>query len=545
MQKHTKDTDLFGKNKDSAYGSHGAAPDGRDGDVRDADNGCAKPFPETRETGIDERVERARKECVYKDGLKYLEKGDYGLAHEAFDGLGNYRDSEALKQRAYSLLKKAEAEALDAGKRRKRRLLAGCVALICTGAAAALFAVVILPFVRYRTGEKQLAEGDCIAAITSFSSAGNFSDAPERVKESRYAYAQQLLGDGMFFEAARAFEGARDYGDAALRARDAFKLSGDMRADEGDIYGAGIAYWLGGNSAYSWAASDGIISAGGSVTIGITNEGTVRAAGVYTGEDSLYWTWKDIVEVGAGRYYAIGLRSDGTVLVHGDTISYTGLTGEGVLMSFYDENKVSVIGSGDDDVISTQVVRWKDITSVAAGAYHAAGLVRDGTVICAGSNYYGQCEVGGWKDITMIAAGGMMTAGLRSDGTVVVAGVCADDYLGWKNIVSVAAGADCIAAVTEDGRVLITGERYDVSSWTDIVAVSVGSNFILGLRADGTVLAEGSNSYGQCNVESWNEVIAISAGEVHAAALRADGSVLVCGHNGNNKLDTEGWELMH
>lgn len=25
MQKHTKDTDLFGKNKDSAYGSHGAA----------------------------------------------------------------------------------------------------------------------------------------------------------------------------------------------------------------------------------------------------------------------------------------------------------------------------------------------------------------------------------------------------------------------------------------------------------------------------------------------------------------------------------------
>lgn len=65
------------------------------------------------------------------------------------------------------------------------------------------------------------------------------------------------------------------------------------------------------------------------------------------------------------------------------------------------------------------------------------GLRADGTVVAAGWNSYGQCDVEGWRDIVAIAAGCAHTVGLRSDGTVMAAG-CNDfgqcDVIGWSNI---------------------------------------------------------------------------------------------------------------
>jgi alpha-tubulin suppressor-like RCC1 family protein len=51
------------------------------------------------------------------------------------------------------------------------------------------------------------------------------------------------------------------------------------------------------------------------------------------------------------------------------------------------------------------------------------GLRADGTVVAAGDNDYGQCEVGDWTDIVAVAAGNYHTVGLRSDGTVVAMGM--------------------------------------------------------------------------------------------------------------------------
>jgi len=50
------------------------------------------------------------------------------------------------------------------------------------------------------------------------------------------------------------------------------------------------------------------------------------------------------------------------------------------------------------------------------------GLKSDGTVVTAGNNDYGQCDVNGWYDITQVAAGGWHTVGLRSDGAVFATG---------------------------------------------------------------------------------------------------------------------------
>jgi alpha-tubulin suppressor-like RCC1 family protein len=64
-----------------------------------------------------------------------------------------------------------------------------------------------------------------------------------------------------------------------------------------------------------------------------------------------------------------------------------------------------------------------DIDQVAAGFFHTVGLKSDGTMVAAGDNDYGQCNVGAWTDIIEIAAGYSHTVGLKADGTVLAAGL--------------------------------------------------------------------------------------------------------------------------
>ena len=61
---------------------------------------------------------------------------------------------------------------------------------------------------------------------------------------------------------------------------------------------------------------------------------------------------------------------------------------------------------------------WKDLVAIAAGDFHMVGLQSDGTVVSTGSSYYGQCDVHEWTDIVSIAAHAFTTVGIRSDGTV-------------------------------------------------------------------------------------------------------------------------------
>ena len=60
--------------------------------------------------------------------------------------------------------------------------------------------------------------------------------------------------------------------------------------------------------------------------------------------------------------------------------------------------------------------------AVSAGSYHTVGLKSDGTVVAAGENDYGQCDVQDWTDIVTVSASSYHTVGLKSDGTVVAAG---------------------------------------------------------------------------------------------------------------------------
>ena len=172
----------------------------------------------------------------------------------------------------------------------------------------------------------------------------------------------------------------------------------------------------------------------------------------------------------------------------------------------------TVVAAGSNSYGQCNVDEWSNIARIAAGAHHTVGLKKNGTVVAAGSNSYGQCNVNGWNNIARIAVSRYHTVGLRADGTVVATG-SNDRYgecevNGWNNIAEIAAGAYNTVGLKKDGTVVATGSNNDgecnISEWTDIVAIAAGPRFALGLKSDGTVVAAGNNEYGQCNVESWN-----------------------------------------
>ncbi len=77
--------------------------------------------------------------------------------------------------------------------------------------------------------------------------------------------------------------------------------------------------------------------------------------------------------IAAGDGYTLGLKTDGTVISAGLSLS------------------------GAD-----QVSDWSNITMIACGNNHSVGLKSDGTVVAVGSSGSGECDVEEWKDIKMV-----------------------------------------------------------------------------------------------------------------------------------------------
>ncbi|MCH5188577.1 MAG: TIR domain-containing protein [Oscillospiraceae bacterium] len=203
----------------------------------------------------------------------------------------------------------------------------------------------------------------------------------------------------------------------------------------------------------------------------------------------------------------------------------------------------TVVAAGENKYGQCNVSDWKHIVAVAVGRYHTVGLRADGTAVAVGSGKEG-CNVSDWKDIVAIATGDAHTVGLRADGTVVAAGDNLNEECNvsdWKNIIAVAAGNDHTVGLRADGTVVAVGDnrigQCNVSDWKNIVAIAVGYDHTVGLREDGSVVAVGENNRGECRVSYWKDIVAISADDCHTVGLRADGRAIVCGSNGNTLLN--------
>ena len=217
----------------------------------------------------------------------------------------------------------------------------------------------------------------------------------------------------------------------------------------------------------------------------------------------------------------------------------------------------TVVVAGDNEYGQCDVGDWADITQVAAYAFHTVGLKADGTVVAVGDNDDGQCDVGNWTGITQIAVGTSHTLGVKSDGTVVAAGnntrgQC--DVGNWTGIIQVdtvggehRAGSPMwvqlayTVGLKADGTVVAVGDNVywqcNVTSWTGIVQVAPGTGHTVGLKADGTVVAVGNNDYGQCDVSAWTDITQVAAGGYHTVGLKADGTVVAVGYAGLTWLE--------
>lgn len=278
-------------------------------------------------------------------------------------------------------------------------------------------------------------------------------------------------------------------------------------------------------------ALQGMICCGKNHFVGLRADGRVVAAGDDSGDyDFNVQDWRDIIGITAVDDDTFALRSNGTVTKE----------------LHEDENENNWYGIFEEH--RQEIKRWKNIVAISGGGDgfmrcgHIVGLRADGTVVAAGNNDYGQCNVEAWHDIVAIAAGTNHTVGLRSDGTVVSTKYprkddifARDQVQDWRNIIAIAAGNHTVG-LRSDGTVAITGgdgdrpfDRNQIREWRDIVAIAAGEFHVIGLRSDGTAVAPEVNRYygSKCDVEDWRNVVAITAYGKNSAALCANGSVIV------------------
>ena len=336
---------------------------------------------------------------------------------------------------------------------------------------------------------------------------------PLSPEEQSYLMAEQLLAEGKLGEAAIAFGKLSGHSDARERS-----LAIWDQITERDT----LTFISTGGSAYSFAYA--VREDGTAVTVGINTGGPCDADG-----------WTDIVSISAHKHGAMGLKADGTVVVSKSN-------------SF----------SGVDEIAS-----WTDIVAIyhyKSGSYpdYTIGLRLDGTVVAAGDNTYGQCDIEDWTDIVKIYTSNRSTVGLKTDGTVVMAGsgyyYDSDDAEGWSDIVEIpVANVFYVIGLKADGAVVYSGsspyfDLEDLEDWTDIVDIPAGnSEYVIGLKADGTVVMAGSVYFrdtllfDQQVLENWTDIVAVSAGDMHIVGLRSDGTVVAAGSNAHGQINVTDW----
>ena len=174
--------------------------------------------------------------------------------------------------------------------------------------------------------------------------------------------------------------------------------------------------------------------------LAVYNDGTVASLQYETGGNAFYRPylseiakWSDIVDVTFDGFDILGLKSDGTVCYANMTEDsdwvkdYSGLNNVAALARHSSCLVLKNDGTLDfpDNVFplyQDEVSAWQDI--VAFDAYagnYAVAVKKDGTVIAAGDNSCGQCNVSGWKDIVAVQTGENYCIGKKADGTFVIA----------------------------------------------------------------------------------------------------------------------------
>ena len=421
------------------------------------------------------------------------------------------------------------------------------------------------------------ASGYPLLAADQFDLLGEYADAPEKAAALRlsvYENAENYMAEGKFGPAYQIFSSLGDYsherGDAATRAKDAAYRKGEsfITGEERDYDEAREAFFLAGD----YVPQDGAAAAErikecwyleGQSLLACENPDYENAklafekAGDYSdaatafsrlcyqkGEALLQQENPDYAAAREAFGYAEGYTPDGGTPASDRIKECWYLEGQKLLEEerYFDAYNAFALARDYRDsarqreTLETTVLAQIN-NSFSAGENHTLLLNSDGTVLAAGKNSNGQCEVTDWENIIAISAGESHSAGIRSDGTVAAAGPSemVEPLSAWTDIAKISAGKTHTLGLRSDGTVLAAGkndfQKCDVETWTDIVQIATGDSHSVGLRADGTVVAAGSNEHNRCDVSHWMDIVDVDAGMAHTVGLRGDGRVFAIGSN--------------
>ena len=195
----------------------------------------------------------------------------------------------------------------------------------------------------------------------------------------------------------------------------------------------------------------------------------------------------------------------------------------------------TVVAAGSNEFGQCDVEKWTDIIAVDAGYHHTLALKSDGTVVATGLNENGQCDVGEWKDVVQITAGAYDSYGLCSDGTILAAGFHSNAFVeGLSNIKIVEAGSYGIVCVDENNDIITPFPSLQEEIAKEAVEVSISTGYVMSLSKSGEVKTSLALK------EDWQDVIAISAGTVGALAIKSDNTLYAHFFKQRDSFDYEG-----
>ncbi len=293
-----------------------------------------------------------------------------------------------------------------------------------------------------------------------FNGLGEYEDSAQRVKECAYEWASELYETGEYRRAADMFLSLGRYSDSPFRQKSC------VAAEAEELY----------------------------------------LAGEFSDAIAMY------VELGdhpgaADRAYAIAFEVTG------------------------DSGRAEQMVSGDVSPEKLEIIVRLDLIrqdlpkgKIAAGRSHSVAVREDGTVLAAGDNSFGQCDVQNWRNIVAVSAGAYFTIGLRADGTVVAVGdnSCGQcDVAKWTNVKSIAAGDYDTLAVAKDGTVLFCGSH----NYTDTLSANDAVEVFAGAYQGACRLEDGSLITSNLSSATSQEPVSVALAPALAVHLLADGTL--------------------
>ena len=348
----------------------------------------------------------------------------------------------------------------------------------------------------YKNALALLDAGSCEEARDLFAGLGAYEDAARRVLECTYKLAAQAEAAGDLETALSGFRDAVGYEDALTRADGCRYAMAERSLAAGDEQAAFRQFLDLGSYADAPQRARTIAVA---LTEETNEELALLLAQGYTAAD-----WEKRAQLSrmhqslSSHRLAAG-RSHAAFLTEGGT----------------------VLAAGDNGLGQCDVGAWTDVVAVDAGYAHTLALTAEGRVLAAGDNSCGQCDVGDWANVVRICCGPWDSYGLREDGAILHCGYSSFTTVsGWTGVTALSAGDGALFALRQNGTILSepAGSGKD---WQGLIAVAAAGHAPAGLREDGTVLCDGHD------LTAWTDVVALSSSTTLLAGLRVDGTLLI------------------